>query len=83
MTQSKKVLFTAAANLIGLALVLGAAEFGCRWQSEHGLKAAWRSFFTASTPFSDLRTGAWVVADPDLGYRLNPSVPGGQLPGYL
>src|SRR2546425_1007103 len=72
---SKKVAFAVAANLIGITLVVSAAEFAMRWRVEKGLRGAWRSF-SSGAPFSDIGTGNWVVADQDLGYRLNPAQPG-------
>ncbi|MBI3694464.1 MAG: SGNH/GDSL hydrolase family protein [Acidobacteria bacterium] len=56
--------------------MLGAVEFAIRWRVEHGFVAACRSFLTSAAPFSSLRTGDWVVPDPDLGYRLGPALRG-------
>jgi lysophospholipase L1-like esterase len=75
MTRSRAILFTIAANAIGLALALFAAEFVVRWRVEHGWRAAWQSF-GGGTPFSEFGTGSLLVADPELGYRFNPAHPG-------
>lgn len=72
---SKAILFTIAANAIGLGLALFAAEFVVRWRVEHGWRAAWQSWSTG-TPFSEFGTGSLLVADPELGYRFNPAYPG-------
>ena len=74
--SAKKALFIAVSNLLGLALLFCAAEFIVRWRNEHGFKAAWRSLFSGSTPFSDLSTKDELIPDPDLGYRFNPALPG-------
>jgi lysophospholipase L1-like esterase len=73
---TKKLLFVLLANLLGFALVVGAAEFGVRWRTEHGFLAAWQSFGGGGAPFSDLGTRGQLVADPVLGYRWNPARPG-------
>jgi lysophospholipase L1-like esterase len=72
----KNLLFLFVANLLGFLLVFGGAEFVVRWRAEHGFSPAWRSLFTASSPLSDLGTGNVLIADPDLGYRFNPALPG-------
>ncbi len=74
--RRRKLFFALAANAIGLALVLFAAEFAVRWRAEHGWRPAWRSFFSAGAPFSEFSTGGLLVADPELGYRYNPALPG-------
>ena len=73
---ARTIAFTLAANAIGLALALFAAEFAIRWRVEHGWHAAWRSLVSAATPFSEFSTGSLLAADPDLGYRYNPALPG-------
>jgi lysophospholipase L1-like esterase len=72
----KRIAFTIAALGFGLALALLAAEFLVRWRVEHGWRAAWRSFFSGATPFSEFATGGLLIADPELGYRYNPAYPG-------
>jgi lysophospholipase L1-like esterase len=46
-----------------------------RWRAEHGWRAAWRSFFSEATPFSEFATGSLLIADHELGYRYNPHHP--------
>lgn len=72
----KHFLFLLIANLLGFSLVLGGVEFAVRWRAEHGFVPAWRSLFSPSSPLSDLGTGNVLIADPDLGYRFNPALPG-------
>jgi lysophospholipase L1-like esterase len=72
-SKAKKTLFIAVANLFGIGILLGAAEFSVRWRAEHGFTPAWRSLFTASSPFSELGTGNVLIADPEIGYRFNPA----------
>ncbi len=71
----KKLLFAAVANVAGLLLLAGAAEFAVRWRVEGGARAAWRSVIDSRAPFSDLGTRNTLIADPELGYRYNPALP--------
>lgn len=71
--RSKHRLFTVAAIVSSVALTLLVAEIGVRLYEEGGWSEAWGVFASGEVPFSDLEGDQWVIADPELGYRLNPA----------
>lgn len=71
---AKKTVFGAVAILLSLCISLAASELVVR----RIVEGSWPAVFSGlleGVPYSELRTGQWVISDPDLGYRLNPDHP--------
>jgi len=60
-----------AVNLLVFLVLLGSAELAYRIHVD-GPSGAFKSIFSG-VPYSNLGTHNWVVSDPALGYRLNPT----------
>ena len=72
----KRTLFGIITVFLSVTLVLGVAELVLGVRTEGSWSAAWTSLFGGAVPHSEMGTGKWVVADPKLGYRLNPAMDG-------
>ena len=70
---TKRRVFTAVAIAVSVGLTLLTAEVGARVYQEGGWSEAWGVFASGEVPFSDSTGDAWVIPDPELGYRLNPT----------
>lgn len=60
-----------AVNLLVLLALLGSAELAYRMYVD-GPSGAFKIIFSG-VPYSNLGTHNWVISDPALGYRLNPT----------
>jgi lysophospholipase L1-like esterase len=65
-------LIGAATVVCSICLVLVAGELAFRRQVEGTWAAVIGGISSGSVPYSELRGDQWVIADPELGYRLNP-----------
>lgn len=75
LTRKKKLLFVGAILLGSLSVLLVLGELLARWRIEGGFWPALDSIVrmrTAAAP----RPGQDLIADPDLGFRLNPASDG-------
>lgn len=68
-------MFVLLANMLGLGALFGAAEFAVRWHHEGGFGPALRSLAGVTSVAQAAGGDGWLVADPLLGYRLNPAHP--------
>jgi lysophospholipase L1-like esterase len=66
----KRVLFALLAFCVPSLLLLGAVELGLRYRMTGGLVPAIRTFMPARE-----KPAGWLIADAELGYRLNPALP--------
>ena len=69
----KRIIFSAAAILLSVTSLLLIAELVLRWREEGSVRAVWGTLTAGEVPFSEFAGEGWFVADPALGYRLNPT----------
>ena len=62
-------------NLLVFLLLLAIAEISYRVYKED-IPTAFMNLVNSSVPYSNIRTGNWVISDEVLGYRLNPNQKG-------
>ena len=72
----KKALFHVLGISMSLISGLLAAEIILRVRDEHGLRGAWDSLFDRPLPVSVGTATSEIVADPILGFKYNPALPG-------
>lgn len=75
MRTVKKLIFIVVANVIVLSLLFAVGEFAVRWRVRGGPVEAIQTFWDSARENSARRPSKnnWLIADPVIGYTLNPA----------
>ena len=76
MSRSRRAFFRIAVGAGSALIALIALELAVRWRVEGGFVPALASLVGASARGEIDREQSWYLPDPELGYRLNPAMPG-------
>src|SRR5262245_43092752 len=72
MRRRRRLLMLVVGNVSVFAVLFGLREVGVQIYRD-GVAETWSRFAHGEpVPYSNIGTGKWVIADPELGYRLNP-----------